>query len=127
MSYIGEKKRVYQLGWIQKRRQAWLDENGPCKQCGSSDRLEVDHIDPTTKEYNPSHIWSRNPDVRRKELAKCQVLCYECHKTKTRSEVALENYHGTITGYSSYRCRCSECRNAHRIGKAEYRRRTGKR
>ena len=55
-----EAQRVYAREWVRKRRQAWLAANGPCRairhrrrrctrsetcrQCGSTDRLEVDHI-----------------------------------------------------------------------------------
>ena len=38
-----EYMRRYQREWMQRRRQAWLAENGPCVRCGSWDRLEVDH------------------------------------------------------------------------------------
>ena len=76
-------KKKYQREWIAKRRSDWIIGNGPCKNCGSWDQLEVDHINPEEKEYNISQIWSRKQEVRDKELAKCQVLCEDCHKEKT--------------------------------------------
>lgn len=121
--------RRYQREWIAKRRQDWIDENGPCAKCGSAEDLEVDHVDPSSKMFNPAAIWSlsrRNP-VRVAELAKCQVLCYSCHLTKTGeySGWNREASHGTSTRYSRG-CRCQECRNEVTRQKREWRARTGK-
>jgi excisionase family DNA binding protein len=66
-------------------RADWIAAHGPCAVCGSTERLEVDHIDPATKTVGSFWEW---PDVRREaELSKCQVLCYVCHKAKTRREL----------------------------------------
>lgn len=71
----------YQARWAKKHRQEWIAENGPCRFCGSWDRLEVDHIDPTQKVTHA--VWSWAPERRDAELAKCQVLCRACHSKKT--------------------------------------------
>ena len=86
MSYTGQKKRDYQNQFLKERRDGWIEKNGPCSQCKTWDNLEIDHIDPKDKEMQPSHIWSRKEAVRLRELAKCQVLCRDCHLGKTRSE-----------------------------------------
>lgn len=78
-----EERRRYQREYVAKRRNEWIEENGPCAMCGSSYRLEVDHVDPTTKTMNPASIWTRRKEVREAELAKCQVLCYDCHNKKS--------------------------------------------
>lgn len=63
-------------------------ENGPCRQCGSTEDLELDHIDPTTK---ISHaVWSWSEQRRAEELKKCQVLCHNYHETKTLKQVSDE-------------------------------------
>lgn len=85
MTLTGDAKREYQRRWIAQRRQEWIDENGPCVDCGGSDRLEVDHADAKTKLMSPGTLWSKartNP-VRVIELAKCVVRCFSCHKIKT--------------------------------------------
>lgn len=46
---------------------------GVCTECGSTERLEVDHIIP----------WSVSPDNSRKNL---QLLCKEHHQIKTKKE-----------------------------------------
>jgi hypothetical protein len=66
--------------------------NGPCCKCGSWERLEVDHRNPEEKHLNPRALWSLSPQNPRRiaELAKCQVLCHECHKEKTRPLLAAK-------------------------------------
>lgn len=66
------------------RRKAWLSENGPCAVCGSSEFLEIDHINPETKVSH--NVWSWSESRRTEELKKCQVLCKKCHKEKTRAD-----------------------------------------
>ena len=108
-----QEQRIYQLIWIKARRQEWIDENGPCNRCGSSDDLEVDHIDKSKKLMPVSSVWSMaktNPK-RIIELAKCQVLCGSCHLRKNNDE----NYnrvinHGTGTAYAYHHCRCDKCK-----------------
>lgn len=107
-----DKQREFCRFWIEKRRHLWFLANGPCRQCGSWDSLELDHIDPTTK---VSHsVWSWRAERREDELKKCQVLCHECHKAKTIAQFSKPLVHGTINGYSKHRCRCEECRRANR-------------
>lgn len=93
------------------RRQDWLNSNGPCVVCGSWDNLEVDHINPDSKESH--NVWSWSEERRTAELSKCQVLCKTHHQEKT----ALENSvrmggieHGSDKMYSKYKCRCEECK-----------------
>ena len=71
------KQREYCRNWMQKRRQEWIGQNGPCKRCGSWEDLEGHHKDPETK---ISHrVWSWTKKKREKELRKCEVLCFKCH------------------------------------------------
>jgi len=58
-----------------------------CVRCGESDYrvLDYDHIDPATKVDSISGLISRGSAWWRveEELAKCQVLCSNCHRIKT--------------------------------------------
>jgi hypothetical protein len=100
----------YQNNWRQQRRLQWIADHGPCRQCGSFLRLEVDHIDPSTKvDHN---VWSWAQKRRENELAKCQVLCHSCHKSKTVAALRKPVVHGTMSGYKSYYCRCELCKAA---------------
>lgn len=80
-----EEQREYQVQWLKRRREEWLKENGPCVKCNSWENLEIDHVDPKTKLYSVSSLWSLSPTnpKRVNELAKCQVLCSPCHKEKS--------------------------------------------
>lgn len=80
------RQREYQRAWKAKRRMAWLIEHGPCKHCGSWEDLEVDHVDKELKSLPIENVWSMRAEVRRIELAKCQVLCRPCHLEKGLDE-----------------------------------------
>lgn len=78
-----QKEALHQwyLNVVRKRREDWFIENGPCTKCGSSEQLELDHVDPSKK---VSHaIWSWAKARRLAELEKCQALCHTCHAAKT--------------------------------------------
>lgn len=52
MSYTNkEKQKEYVRQWIAKRRATWFADK-ICFLCGSTDRLELDHIDPRLKVAN---------------------------------------------------------------------------
>ena len=70
-------------------RAEWFSANGPCRECGSPERLELDHKDP---EHKVGHtVWSWSPARRTAELEKCQVLCYRCHKKKTALQMSAKS------------------------------------
>ena len=86
---------------------------GKCVACGTDERLEFDHIDPSTVEFRiiPGLrlAWSRVET----ELKKCQLLCHEHHWEKTRKDRQLnDGKHGIIGMYTNNGCRCSDCKAA---------------
>lgn len=100
-----EKYREYRRQYWAKQRNKWIIENGPCTYCGSSERLEVDHINTKTKDRKYSlSLFSRPHQARANELKKCQVLCHECHAKKTKAE---RFRHGA--GRYGKGCRCEVC------------------
>jgi hypothetical protein len=64
----------------------------PCEKCPESDPivLEFDHIDPIQKLFNISDASSGNEpkglDTLKKEIAKCRVLCANCHRRHTAQQ-----------------------------------------
>ena len=64
------------------------DNHGGCIGCGSKQQLELDHINREDKEWNPMRSMSSKNLSERfwKEIDKCQLLCYDCHREKTGSE-----------------------------------------
>lgn len=112
--YRGRCKRHYQNNYMREihstRRAEWVaSQGGKCAACGSTTQIEIDHVDPRLKEREIALIWSCSERVRARELAKCQLLCKECHKAKSARE---QKRHGV----SSYRggCRCEDCCAAYR-------------
>ena len=113
MPYYGDQKREYDRLRASNARAEWVaSQGGVCAKCGSSERIEIDHIDPALKEYKIATIWSRRKEIRDYELAKCQLLCYDCHKEKTVGHSLKDMKHGTFSMYQSRKCRCEECRAA---------------
>ena len=56
-----------------------------CIGCGSQERLELDHIHPSTKLCDPAKSLGAITISQRiwNEIDKCQLLCYDCHREKT--------------------------------------------
>lgn len=124
MGYAGLQKRQYQKDWIAKRRDKWFNDNGPCVKCGSWNNLEADHIDPSTKLFEPASLWSLSDKNPKKiaELKKLQVLCKKCHLEKSSSEQFIQTVHGA-PGATLYRsgCRCNKCKRAQALRARDYR------
>ena len=124
-----ERQRKYMREWIARRRTEWIAANGPCAKCGSTQDLEIDHVDPKSKSQHlrkhrtGTSVWSWTAARRAAELAKCQVLCGACHKVKSAAEAAAAHplFHGTHAMYTRGRCRCRPCKDAHAATNALYR------
>lgn len=86
---------------------------GSCVDCGSTERLEFDHIDPLTKEFPIASAGTVSEDRFWAEVRKCVLRCRPCHQQKTIQDFGQQparGRHGTI---SSYRyCHCAKCRAA---------------
>lgn len=109
-----EKQREFNRKWVAKRRAEFFKDK-VCIKCGSSENLELDHVDRSTKVTN--HIWSWCKEKREIEIKKCQVLCHPCHKEKTRLEYqkpfCLHGHEFKVTGRDIVKEKmkgCSECR-----------------
>jgi len=89
-------RRTEYMRELRRKRAAWAIEHlgGKCVACGSTEKLELDHIERHTKEFMPVR---RCGDVSlerfKAEVAKCQLLCNLCHIKKGQHEVrGLEFY-----------------------------------
>jgi 5-methylcytosine-specific restriction endonuclease McrA len=101
--------REYQKARYERRRAMFIEElGGVCVECGLSDNLEFDHINPETKSFNVAKKMANGAEaVLREEIAKCQLLCQSCHKKK--SIAGKEVGHGEgLTGKKN--CRCDLCK-----------------
>ncbi|GAB1326912.1 hypothetical protein ACE1SV_12510 [Streptomyces sennicomposti] len=103
------RRRQYAREWAARRRASFFDGK-TCVECGGTERLELDHVDPGTK---ASHsIWSWAQARREAETAKCQILCFPCHRRKSCDERGYRE--PGCHGWERYKagCRCPECRAA---------------
>lgn len=97
------KNRYYE------RKQILLNQlGGKCRECGSIEKLEFDHVSQNSKKYSITRKLHGLPfNFLKKEVEKCQILCYFCHKKKHK-----QSNHGTRTMYTHHKCRCDLCRKA---------------
>ena len=63
---------------------------GKCARCGTTDKLDIDHIDPETKSFTFGNNWGAPLSVLNEELKKCQLLCRPCHIEKTRTDGSMK-------------------------------------
>jgi len=111
-----DKQREFGRKWISERRRNFFCDKS-CVRCKSKERLELDHVDRENKISNS--IWSWSEDRRNEEIKKCQVLCYFCHKDKTKGEYSkthcIHGHNFSVTGRDRRngvfgKGGCSECR-----------------
>lgn len=83
-------QREYQKKRWEQRRQKLIEFlGGKCFQCGATEGLEFDHIDPTTKSFTIAHCPTASEERMLAEIKKCQLLCHACHEKKTYSTTKL--------------------------------------
>ena len=95
--YLANKQRYVDQAATSKRklileRTRYLLEYfkaNPCRDCGESDPvvLELHHRNPETKSFDvgnglANHVWT----VVLAEIAKCDVVCANCHRKRHRSK-----------------------------------------
>jgi 5-methylcytosine-specific restriction endonuclease McrA len=107
IAYITAKNRERM-----RARRAKLIEmlGGHCVRCGTTDDLEFDHVDPSTKRFTIGGNLSRPWDVLVQEAKRCQLLCNPCHRKKAPEDYP-ETPHG-LYRYADLGCRCEVCRAA---------------
>lgn len=108
MANSKEYMREYMKTYSAKRRlKALAYLGGVCVACGTTDDLEIDHVDPSTKSFTLARGWHHAWSKIETELDKCQILCKPCHDTKHGSKWPC----GTAQRYWRG-CRCKPCTTA---------------
>jgi 5-methylcytosine-specific restriction endonuclease McrA len=117
-----EGSRYRKARYYQRRAEAIALLGGKCVKCGSTNDLELDHIDPTIRSFDIGPMIDGCIDTIMPELLKCQVLCHLCHTQKTVLERGNQlARHGLRNMYERYGCRCDLCRAASAAYRREYR------
>lgn len=83
-----QEKRVGEQRKLRKERKQHLLERlgGKCVECGTTKRLQFDHIDPRTKSFTIAAKLTSSIEVLYEEVDKCQLLCPDCHLEKTKED-----------------------------------------
>lgn len=109
--HYNEYMREYVAKRYKRLRSEWIERlGGSCAACGSRDNLEFDHIDASQKKYNIGKILSTHSKQKvEEEMARCQLLCKECHLEKTirEEDIYIVDHGEGLTGKKS--CYCSLC------------------
>lgn len=87
--------------WMAKRaneRRKLIDEiklSKGCLHCGYKKHavaLDFDHLNPSEKHFNISQYFITAPIKKlMKEINKCQILCANCHRVKTKQDLIAQN------------------------------------
>lgn len=70
------RQNSYQVRWYKARRDQWIQEHGPCVQCGSWEELEF--LRPKNEGRLSHQVWSWTPERRNAALAQAKVYCRSC-------------------------------------------------
>ena len=112
MTYIENRRAIYNRFKL-KRRTLYYDLlGGVCIDCGTNQGLTFDHVNPLDKEFEIGEkLFNKIEDIL-PELQKCQLLCRHCHGKKTALDNGFDaSKHGNYTMYSKMHCRCSQCKD----------------
>lgn len=77
-----------------KRERAYKEFGDCCVVCGYNkcrNALEWHHLDPASKELNPSKVFSRSWEKIVAEINKCVLLCSNCHREVHCGIIQLKN------------------------------------
>lgn len=89
-SYVPNTRRRTNL-YSQEFRKQYLDDirNVPCKDCGGrfpTVAMDFDHLPGSTKSFGIMNGWRwRGWDLMLAEIAKCEIVCSNCHRVRTAS------------------------------------------
>ena len=85
---------------------------GKCKNCGTLENLEFDHVEWDKKLFTISTKYDAKWEIMKSELDKCQLLCKACHLDKSQNEgdTKARAIHGSLGMYRHYKCRCEKCK-----------------
>jgi hypothetical protein len=80
------KHRLKRLALLREARMR------PCMDCGFKPRIPAqmhfDHRDPATKRFGVTQGIGRAPALLEAEIAKCDLVCANCHALRTAAQIA---------------------------------------
>lgn len=110
-----EEQKQYIRNLVKTNKKRMFEYLGhECKWCGSAENLEVDHVVNEPDKRRVVGLLGGSWKRLKRELDKCQVLCRDCHQTKSiieRGDVPCDFRHGRVNTYMRG-CRCEQCKEA---------------
>ena len=98
--------------WLRERRDKYVKLlGGVCVDCGTTERLEFDHVDPALKSFDINAKIKCKESLLLPELQKCVLRCKVCHSLKTNRDKRariIPKPHGTPGRYRQG-CKCALC------------------
>ena len=75
---------------LKRKNRAWaLNElGGECVDCGTTENLEFDHINPAQKEKKIGDYMS-SVNKLTEEIKKCELRCKKCHRQRSNKQLNL--------------------------------------
>jgi len=79
-----DARRAYMRRWtrqcVARRRAACIQAlGGKCVDCGATENLDFDHVDPRDKVNRIAKLWTAKKSVLWREVKKCELRCKACH------------------------------------------------
>lgn len=88
MPYNKEQRNAYQSKYRKQRRDTAIALlGGKCVVCSTNEDLQLNHIDPRSKSFNPGRFWGK-AELYWQEVAKCNLLCGLHHREETARQYA---------------------------------------
>lgn len=124
--YNAYMRQYVQERYARRRADVVRRLGGYCWECYETSGLDIDHIDPADKaeDWTLAGLSDAKVEV---EIAKCQLLCADCHAFKSiveQGKTPARGTHGTISAYRH--CgppKCEACREAKRVTQNAWRKR----
>lgn len=115
--HYNQYMKQYMKERYHRRRGEYIAEwGGKCVDCGSTENLEFDHINASSKMFNVAKAFAGWTDSRiRAELEKCVLRCSKHHLEKSRREdLGSVEHGGGLTDKKNCRCNlCAPLKNAY--------------
>lgn len=116
MGSSNEHMRLYMKERYDERKKIAFDLlGGRCANCGSTENLDIDHVDRKKKTMATTRMTMVRMVKFIKELSLCQLLCKSCHIRKTieeRGNKVAVGTHGTLSALRWCKPPCQACRDA---------------
>lgn len=106
-----EQHRINNLKLYHKRRSEFIELlGGKCVDCGTTEDLQFDHVNPIDKSFDVGSRLSYAYETVLAGVKKCVLRCKRCHNVKT-------NLHGDTLSFKITKEQADSIRNLYKSGR----------